>query len=342
MTEEVEKIETPIPLRDTIENAVNEIAPEGEKIADKIDLKSEIKESNRDDKGKFKPKQETRQVEPSKTVTATPELIKPRPARPSSWKKEYWDHWDKVDPQLAEYLAQREKEYQSGVSSYRREWESAKPLIDAIAPFQERLQKNNLNPGEWIRNLGNAHAMLVDGSPQEKLSMFAKLIQDYQVPIQALFQQGQDGKIYYNPQVQAYQTQPPQQNVQQLVKNQLEEMLAVKQVKEFNNDNHPHLEELREPMARLLQSGFCNDLQSAYDTAMRMPAHQHIWESLQRTQREADETKKREESVKLAAQARAKVVSPKSGTPAGNGKSNDRKGLRSTYEEAFDSADGQI
>ncbi|HEY6020705.1 MAG TPA: hypothetical protein VIY48_12665, partial [Candidatus Paceibacterota bacterium] len=152
---------------------------------------AEAESRARDEKGRFAAKE----VQPPPPGQEQPTATAGRPPRPSSWKKEYWEKWDKIaetDPELASYLNQREGQFASGVSTYKQEWEQAKPLIDAIAPYQPILQQNGIEPAQFISNLANAHHKMTTAGPQEKIAMLQKLAVDYGVPVQ-LAVQGQNG-----------------------------------------------------------------------------------------------------------------------------------------------------
>src|SRR3990167_7085981 len=148
--------------------------------------------------GKFIPKEDAPAKEPipsaAKIHKATPPApgspqaeaalpqaapSKPRPARPSSWKKEYWEHWDKLDPALAEYLHTRESQYASGVSTYKAEAEAAKPLMEAMQQFIPELKQHNIEPTRWITELGHVHRMLALGTPAQKLQTLNTVLRAY-------------------------------------------------------------------------------------------------------------------------------------------------------------------
>lgn len=334
-----------ITLRDTIEEVVSshENNDKDSIVTNKIEVHSDDKKEvksfsdltskEKDDRGRFVSKQSPNISNESVESSSNPKKdeIK-RPDRPSSWKKEYWNYWDNIDPKLASYLVQREQEFSRGVSTYKNEWEQAKPLLDAIAPFSKDLQQNNIHPTEWINTLGNAHKILALGSPEQKLSMFMKLAGDYKVPVQKLFSMGQDGNVYFNPQVSPLSELPQQQqDITQVVKQLLQEERIQKEVEEFSssNDKYPYFEQVRETMAGLLQAGLAHDLKSAYEAALRIPVHSDILEKIQ----SSNESKKREDAVKLAVSARAKAVSPRSSTPISSGGSAQGKGLRSMLED---------
>ena len=295
----------------------------------------------RDEKGRLLPGKVDKAPEAPQAAPQAPAA--PAKPRPSSWKKDYEQHWTKIaseTPELADYLTQREQDFAKGVSTYKQEWEKAKPYIDAVTPFLPLLQQHGIDPSQWIGNLGSAHRTLAMGSPQEKLQAFQKLASDYGVPVQQMFVQGQDGRFYWN-QAPQIQQQAPQPDVQKLVQEQFEDYQTKQEIARFSADkeNHPHYEEVKATMAGLLQSGLADDLESAYQAALRMPQHSQIYEAMQEQQRHADEEKRRAEAAAQVQTARAKVVSVKSATPtqaSGGGK----KGLREQLAEAVDQALG--
>ncbi len=336
-------------LRDTLSQAFESVEAEVPAV-----VKTEVEatespetpqqkaERLRDEKGRFaEGKKETKEIPAVGKKSEAPIVeTKPRPQRPSSWKKDMWDHWEKLDPQVAEYVNQREQEFAKGVSTYKQEWESAKPLQEAMAQFQPILQQYGIKPEQWISNLGNAHQQLVMGTPDQKLSMFVKLAQDYQVPLQSLFTQGQDGKVYFNPQIQSYQAPQPRQeqtDPRQIVKQVLEEERANQEVQSFvNNEQYPYFEQVKETMAGLLQAGLAKDLKGAYEASLRMPMHTDIFDELQKQQQAKTEQEKREQAQRAVTGAKAKAVSVKSSTPVGTSTKANSKGLRGQLEDAFD------
>ena len=277
---------------------------------------------------------------PDAAVTAAAEPVQ----RPSSWKKEMWEHWDKLPPDVAKYINQRESEFARGVSTYRQEYESARPIVEAMHPFMPLLQQNNIEPGRWISNLGNAHKMLATGNPQEKLGMFVKLAQDYQIPLEQMFLRGQDGQVYLNqnlPMPQAPQQQAP--DVERMIESKLIEKEAQQAARQFTeakdasgNPLHPHFETVRETMSQLLAAGIAQDLESAYNAALRLPQHSQLFEQIQQQKTAQDEAEKQRKLVEQAGLARRNAVSVKSATPAAKGNAGTAKGIRGALEDAFD------
>ena len=307
-------LDEPISLRDTIENAIESTEPEVTETTSQEATESVKTEKPRDEHGKFAKSSQNASDDVTKAFADNNEqevAVKPRP---SSWKKDYEEHWGKLDPTLQDYIQQREADYAKGVSTYKNQWDMAAPIVEAMRPFQEILQQNNVNPAQWISNLGNAHAKLVYGTPEQKLNTFAQLANEYGVNLGQLT--GQQG---YDPQFSNLAQELNQIKNQwssfQSQQEMMEQTQLQSEIASFKDDK-PYFEEVRETMAGLLQNGMANDLQSAYDKAIRL--NDDVFQKVQSQQTGKSEAAQRE---KVAA-AKAKVLSPKSTTPTastGNG-----------------------
>lgn len=288
------------------------------------------------------------------TAPAAAEPAKPRPQRPSTWKKDYWEAFDKLateNPALAEYINQREGEYANGVSTYKREWDRAKPLLDAMAPFLPLLEQHRIEPHTWISRLGQAHQVLALGNPQQKLTAFTRLAQDYGVPLQALFTQDAEGKWYLNPnqqalasaaaaaQPQAVAPEQIEQQVLQKVQAHLEQERTLGEIQAFaaQKEKYPHFEAVRDTMAGLLQAGLAEGLEDAYRAALAHPRHADLAAAIQEQERAAKAAAEAEERKRAAEAARRKAVSPRTSTPTSVAAAAEgKKDRRSVIEEAFD------
>lgn len=341
-------------LRDTIAEAFDEHAelPEGSEPTVQTGLAApapetplapgeKIDDRPRDEHGKFI-KAEEPKLDEKAAAPLEPEVK--RPPRPSSWKKDYWEHWDKLDPKLAEYLNQRESEFAKGVSTYKTEWERAKPILDSLAPHMPLYQQYGIDPAKQVGKYAEIHKTLALGTPEQKLNTFLQMAQDYQVPVQNLFTRGQDGQIYFNQQAAQPPAQAPQPQVDvaSLVETKFTQYLAQQQARDFElakdatgNPAHPHFDVVRDTMAQLLEAGLAEDIPSAYEAALRHPRHAEIFESDQQQRREKDETERQRKAQDEATRARKKAVSPRSATPAGN-TTGSPKGLRAQLEAAVE------
>jgi hypothetical protein len=296
----------------------------------------------RDELGRFAAKAEDKPAE------VAPVIEPPQPVinRPSTWKKEYWPLYDKLATgqalnadeakKLADYTNQRENEFKSGVSTYKAEAEAAKEIQTAIAPFMPELQRYNIAPGQWIASLGRAHQTLQSGSPQDKLAMFQRLAQEYGVPLSSIAEGAQAPQV--DPQLQwvtqeltgiksawtKFQEQQETQ-AQQAMQDQIKSFASA--------PGHEHFEAVKDHMARLLSSGMAQDLQTAYDKAVRL--NDEVWTSVQ--QQRATQTT--QQAAAAVAKAKAAAVSPKSASPSAPGDQKP-KGLRAQLEAGVDAALG--
>lgn len=274
---------------------------------------------------------------------------KPRPPRPSSWKKEMWDHWEKIDPQVAEYLAQREDQFAKGVSTYKQEWDAVRPMAEAMAQFAPLLQQHGIRPEQWITNLGNAHKTLALGTPEQKLSAFVKLATDYKIPLHEMVVQGQDGKLYINPNIAA-QAPAPQQpqapDIDAIVDQKLMAREVSREIQSFidatdekGEKQHPHFEAVRETMIGLLQANLATDPKDAYQQALRHPRHADIYAQVQQQEQAQEAARKAQEAAAAVARARKSAVSVKPSTPSVSGEPKP-KGVRGAIEAAFEQHEG--
>lgn len=295
----------------------------------------------RDEKGRFAPKESAAPApnDAASAAQAQPAPVAAEPLKPpSSWKKDYWEHFGKLDPNVAKYIHEREQQFANGVMTYRQEAEKAKELWGAIAPFQPILQQHGIQPGQWISQLGRAHMQLVRGSPEQKLAMFQKLAQDYGVSLESV-QTGQVGPVeqYLSPlQEQVRQLQGQFQTWQQ-AQAQAEQATVMQQIEEFRA-NAPHFDAVRQTMGQLLDAGLADDLQSAYDKAIRMN-DELFAEAQQAKQAEAERQRQEAEAARVG-KARANAVSVKGSTPVGTTTAKGNQGLRSMLEEQVDSVLG--
>jgi hypothetical protein len=325
----------PISLRDTIENAIESTESE---VTEKTTLPEAVEdiksERPRDESGKFVKTDEGALKQPSEPFVDNIEQeevkieVKPRP---SSWKKDYEEHWGKLDPNLQDYIQQREADYAKGVSTYKNQWDMAAPIVEAIKPFEPLLKQYGVEPQQWVTQLGNAHAQLVTGTPDQKLQVFQRLANDYGINLGAV-----SGYQEFDPQFSTIAQELNQ------IKNQWGQFQQQQEKQEQTNlqneiasfqDGKPYFEEVRETMAGLLQSGMAHDLQSAYDKAIRL--NDDVFQKVQSEQAAKSEAAQREK----VAQAKAKVLSPKSTTPTasatngGKSASSARDAVMAAFEQ---------
>jgi hypothetical protein len=305
----------------------------------------ESSEENRDEKGRFKSKQEETSSQDDtnqepELVTEASDVNEEEIKRPTTWKKEYVEIWDKMEKgeplkkedfvKFAEYANQREAEYKRGVSAYKAEADNARELTQAIGPFVPELQKHGIHPVAWIQALGRAHYTLANGTYDQKINAFNRLAQDYGIQLNSDSLQMPE-QAYVDPYQQQLmqQLQATQQQVQQLsaIREQEENARLSNEINRVSSDKgrFPHFEMVREDMAQLLERGLAQDLESAYAKAVRMNDEAFKLEQEKLLKSAGTQASKAQQVAK----AKATAVSPKSVTPSGQVSKADAKDRRS-------------
>jgi hypothetical protein len=309
---------------------------------------------NRDEKGRFK----AQEASPEQDSTEEPELVAEASdvpdeeiKRPTTWKKEYVEVWNKMQEgkpldkaefaKFAEYANQREAEYKKGVSAYKAEADNARQLTEAIGQFAPELQAQNIHPVAWINNLGRAHMILTKAPYQEKVQMFHRLAQDYGIQLNSDSLQMPE-QAYVDPYQQQLmqQLQATQQQVQQLsaIREQEENARLNQEIQRVSSDRErfPHFEMVREDMAQLLERGLAPNLETAYAKAVRMNDEAYKLEQDRLLKSVSTQASKAQQVAK----AKATAVSPRSVTPSGQVSKTDAKDRRSLLMANLADAEG--
>jgi len=266
--------------------------------------------------------------------------------RPSTWKKEYVQIWDKMEAgeqiskedftKFAEYANQRESEYKKGVSTYKAEADRAKSYENAIAPFADNLQRRGIQPTQYIENLVRAEQILSNAPYEQKVQVFHKLAADYGIQL--------------NGNGQATQLDPYTQQLMNQLNMVNQEVSSIKgrfaeeenqrlmgEIERVRSDveKYPHFDVVREEMAQLLELGKAQDLETAYKKAVRM--NDDVWALEQdRLLKDAKQSAIKAQQVQ---KAKAAAVSPKSTTPSGKvSNPEDKKDRRSLIADQLGEA----
>jgi hypothetical protein len=349
---------------DQAEEGVLETPVEKEIEVNDDPIQAETEESNdssqesndRDEKGRYKSsKEETSSqddtVEEPELVAEASDANEEEIKRPTTWKKEYRDVWDKMQEgkpldkaefaKFAEYANQREAEYKKGVSAYKGEADNARQLTEAIGQFAPELQAQGIHPVAWINNLGRAHMVLSKAPYEQKVQMFHRLAQDYGIQLNSDSLQMPE-QAYVDPYQQQLmqQLQATQQQVQQLsqIREQEENARLSNEISRVSSDRErfPHFDMVREDMAQLLERGLAQDLESAYAKAVRMNDEAYKLEQ-DKLLRSANTQASKAQQV---AKAKATAVSPRSVTPSGQVSKTDAKDRRSLLMANLADAEG--
>jgi hypothetical protein len=310
--------------------------------------------SDRDEKGRFKAKEsdsETDQGAESTLVDEATNVNEEEVKRPTTWKKEYVEVWNKMQEgkpldkaefvKFAEYANQREAEYKKGVSAYKAEADNARELTQALGQFAPELQQQGIHPVAWINNLGRAHMVLSKAPYEQKVQLFHRLAQDYGIQLnQNAVQMPEQQYVDPYQQQLMQQLQATQQQVQQLsaIREQEENARLTQEISRVssNKERFPHFEMVREDMAQLLERGLAQDLESAYAKAVRMNDEAYKLEQDKLLKSANTQASKAQQVAK----AKATAVSPRSVTPSGQVTKSDAKDRRSLLMANLADAEG--
>ena len=322
--------------------------------AENASEESSEESTERDEKGRFKAKEsdtEANQGEESEPVEQASDVSDEEIKRPTTWKKEYVEVWNKMQEgkpldkaefaKFAEYANQREAEYKKGVSAYKAEADNARQLTEAIGQFTPELQAQGIHPVAWINNLGRAHIILSKAPYEQKVQMFNRLAQDYGIQLnQDALQMPEQAYVDPYQQQLMQQLQATQQQVQQLsaIRQQEENARLNQEIQRVSSDRErfPHFEMVREDMAQLLERGLAQDLESAYAKAVRMNDEAYRLEQDKLLKSVNTQASKAQQVAK----AKATAVSPKSVTPSGQVAKTDAKDRRSLLMANLADAEG--
>jgi hypothetical protein len=309
---------------------------------------------NRDEKGRFK----AQEASADQDSTEEPDMVGQASdvpdeeiKRPTTWKKEYVEVWNKMQEgkpldkaefaKFAEYANQRESEYKKGVSAYKAEADNARELTQAIGQFVPELQAQGIHPVAWINNLGRAHVMLTKAPYEQKVQMFHRLAQDYGIQLnQDALQMPEQTYVDPYQQQLMQQLQATQQQVQQLsaIREQEEQARLTQEINRVSSDRErfPHFDMVREDMAQLLERGLAPNLETAYAKAVRMNDEAYKLEQEKLLKSASTQASKAQQVAK----AKATAVSPRSVTPSGQVKNTDAKDRRSLLMANLADAEG--
>lgn len=260
------------------------------------------------------PAEEPVPVETQVAEEPEPEEPKVWAAPPSSWKKDYHEVWDNVDPKVREYIWQREDEMRAGIEPLKSKAQFAEQVQKIAEPYMQTLQGLGVDLPTAISGLMDADHNLRYGNPQQKRAYLMQLAQQYGVSF------GETGDFPQEAPADPYISQ-----LQQELYGLRNEVVGWKQQQEAaqNQSLQAEIEEFstkaeffedaKPTMITLLQSGVATTLQDAYDKALRLD--NDLFERVQQSQQAAAEAAKRKAADQAAKSAKAAAVSVRTSTP---------------------------
>ena len=254
---------------------------------------------------------------------------------PSSWKRDYHEPWQSVDPKVREYVWQREEEMRSGIEPMKAKAQFADQMNKAMEPYLPTIQGLGIDAPTAIQALMQADYTLRNSAPNEKRAYLAQLASQYGINL---------GDVEYDQQVNPidpaiYELRNELNNVRGEVvgwKRQQEEVqnqTLLSEIEQFATQAD-YIEDARPTMIQLLNAGMATDLQDAYEKAIRFDPN--LSEQVQQSRQAEADAARRKANNTAAKSAKAAAVSVRSSTPGfqPTTKAQDR---RSMLLEQFDS-----
>jgi len=273
------------------------------------------------------PTQEAQPAEAEEPEEAAEEPVWAKP--PSSWKREYHEPWQTVDPKLREYIWQRDEETRNGVEPLRAKAQFAEQMQQAIQPYENTIRGLGIQPAQAVQALMQADHVLRTSAPEQKRAYLAQLAQQYGITL--------DGSEYYPP--AGGPVDPMIYNLQNELNSVRGEIVGYKQqqeeaqnqtlLSEINSfaDKVKYFEDARPTMITLLQSGVATTLEDAYEKAIRLD--DDLFQKSQQSRQAEAETERKSAANRAAKAAKAAAVSVRSSTPGAttSTKAQDRRAL---------------
>lgn len=300
---------------------------------------------------------------------------------PARWTKEQKEEFAALDPQIQKILLSRNKglegDYTRKMGEIAQERQRYHRMESVLAPRRETWARQGMDDAQFINSLfsywdlaqrdagafidqfarerGIDLAAMYAPSPEQLAQYFGGQQYngdpDAQQPavhpavlaqLQSLAQQQQQlqSVIAGQQQTLAQRQQAESTAMVNAAKSEMQQFAEAKN--EHGEPLYPFFEDVRKDMAKLMQSGFADTLQDAYDRAVRIrpDVYKQIEESREITRRREDESRRQEEAAK-ARRAGASVSSSLSSTPsraAGNDDDDDGLSIRELIEKQFKAA----
>ena len=211
---------------------------------------------------------------------------KPRVDMPKSLRLELKDHWEKAPPELQQAFAQRDADYEKGITGYKTRDAEARAITEQFAPYEWILRNEGSTPAQAIAPLLQTAALLRTGTPAQKSQAVAHMIQQFQIPLDQISAHfGGNAPVqqdsHYNDLAQQVQQLTQHITQQQYQAQKTNENRALSVIQQFAGDPaNMHFEAVSDRMLQLLQAPQVlgdtsqmserEKLQLAYDTAVRL------------------------------------------------------------------------
>lgn len=295
----------------------------------------------RDESGKFVPKVADKVQTPGDAASIAQGAVE-EPAwnkAPASWKKEKHVLWSGMTPEQREYAYQREEQMRSGVEPLLPKAEFADKISKAVEPYMNTIRGLGLELPQAVAGLMKVDHDLRTLPHDQKLTMLHHVAMGYGIDLSG---QIQGARQAYDPVMQNLQ------NELLSIKGQFssfteqqraaEDRSALEEIQKFSTTAE-HFEDVKPMMIQLLQGGLANNIQEAYDKAIRL--NPELFDQMQSARQATADAEKRGAADAAAKRAKAAAVSVRSATP-GTTKATNAQDRRSMLREQLDGVSDRL
>lgn len=280
----------------------DEIAAAAETILpQENETENQREERIRDASGRFAPKEPEKIEEPAKVEE--PEQKPVYDLKNAGFKKEELEKLETLPDDIKAALVERDARYHNGLRQLKERAQIADTFAEALSPHAEYLTALQVSPQDFIPSLVNAEKTLRLGSIEQKVNIVQRLLNDYQIPVEAVTNTPFDPRLAQLQQEIEYRDRyinNVQRASQSSEQQQLQEGIA-----QWAQDKE-YFEEVRPDMAFLLESGKAADLDSAYRMALRL--NDSVYEKTQAAQLDLKRQQLAKDADKRARQAMGSSV----------------------------------
>jgi hypothetical protein len=239
-----------------------------------------------------KPKDETKPPIPGSKEgqiplpLGTPPLIPGQPEEkpfdpakpPSAWTPEMKAKWQALPEDVRTEITRREEATAKGVQKLMQQYEPMEEIFNVIAPYEQYFEHIKEDPRDYLSSMIVTEQTLRLGNPAQKIELLLSLADTYGVPLRATLDTAMNGKLgELMAQAHQHHKTPPvvpihiQRELQQArqFRDQIEDQAAELELQHFTTTpGHEYVEHVREDMANLIEAGYAEDFQSAYELAL--------------------------------------------------------------------------
>jgi len=214
-----------------------------------------------------------REVQPREVPTEAPAKgLQDGLKAPAQWKPAVREKWNSLPREVQEEVIRRESDNMRLIGSVGPKIRLADEVVNHIQPFAEQLNANGVAPQAFLNDIFTTVKSLSAGNPQEKAEVVANIVQSYGVDLRQLdailSSRLQAGPESTQARALAARANAVLQQNQGAIKYQ-SAMEAQQAVGAFGADpKHEFLDDVRDLMADLIETGRVNSLDDAYSAAV--------------------------------------------------------------------------